>query len=202
MAVFKTLTGREQAAFYHARQRRLSLNNVSRGLFRNLFLPLTPAAHASALWPTRDNLYTVMAEIDVTGSSAAGVIFEIGSTAHGAGLTMSAGVLHAFAGNNSTDGVDVTFTPLVGRRLWVAIAMSPGNGRIALYIDGKLQARGVSSSGNFTSGLWAVAGVGAGIGQVDGTHNSRVPSVDTLSNVSMVSLVSFFSGQVPRGFVD
>jgi len=201
LQTLKEFTTEEQVTLYHARQRRLSLNDVMKGMFRTLFLPLTPAAHSSALWPTRNTLYTIVAEIDVTAAAAAGVIFEIGSTVQGAGITMSAGALFAFAGNNGTDGVDVTFTPAVGRRLWVALAISPGNGKIALYIDGKLQVRGTSSSGNFTSGLWALAGTGAGIGQVDGTHNSRVTSVNTLSNVSMVSPVSFFSGQVPRGFL-
>ncbi|MEE9367031.1 MAG: hypothetical protein V3W44_10115 [Dehalococcoidales bacterium] len=197
----KVLTEQEQVLYFYARGRRMSLNDISKGLFRTLFLPLTPADHLAALWPNRDTLYTIMAEIQIDGTLAEGVIVEIGGAVHGAGITMSAGVLFAFAGSNGTTGVDVSFTPAVGRRLWVALVMSPGNAKIAMYIDGRLEARGVSTAGTFLNGLWAAAGVDAGIGQVNATHNSRVPAVDALSNVSMVSLVSFFSGQAPRGFI-
>jgi len=196
----KELTGQEQVVYFYARGRRMSLNDVSKGLFRTRFVPLTPANLVTAGFPSKTILYTVMAEITIDAAGAAGVIFEIGSTTHGAGITMSAGVLYMFAGSNGDAGVDITFTPVIGRRLWVALALDPGNGRIGMYIDGKLQERKISVDTNFTGGAWAGTGDGA-VGQVNGTHNSRVPSVNTLSNVSMVSPVSFFSGQIPRGLL-
>lgn len=196
----KPFTEQEQVVYFYARGRRMSLADISKGLFRTRFIPLTPANLATAGFPSKNILYTVMAEITIDGAAAAGVIFEIGSTTHGAGITMDSGVLYMFAGSNGNAGVDITFTPAVGRRLWVALAMDPGNGRIGMYIDGRLQERKISVDTNFTTGEWADTGDGA-VGQVNGTHNDRVPSVNTLSNVSMVSQVSFFSGQVPRGLL-
>ena len=73
----KELTEQEQVVYFYARGRRMSLADISKGLFRTRFVPPTPSTYNSVGWPTavRSKLYTVMAEITIDGVSAEGVIF-------------------------------------------------------------------------------------------------------------------------------
>lgn len=196
----KVLDEAEHATYFHSRERVRSLRDVTKGLFRNLSLPLDSGTFLTTQFGDRSRPIVVTQEIEVTGGSPSGVIWEIGSVTQGAGLSFNGGTLTAGAGDGvGNGGVTATLAGITnGERVQVAVAINPGTQRIGIYVNGHLEsfADGVSA---FTNGEYADSSDGQ-VNGVNGTATPRLVSTATLSDVSIVSPVSVYIGQLPRGF--
>jgi hypothetical protein len=196
----KELDDLEQAVYSHARARVRSLRDITRGLFRSLVLPLDHGNFVAAQLGARTQPITVVLELEISDTSPSGVVWEIGSSAQGAGLSFDAGVLRVGAGNaTGTTGVATSLSGLSdGQRFQVAVAINPGTRRIGVYIDGHLEAFADGALA-FPSGEYSDSGAGR-VNGVNGTVTPRLVAATALTDVAIVSPVSIYVGQLPRGF--
>lgn len=196
----KPLDEVEQAVYYHSRERVRSLRDITTGLFRTLVLALDSGDFSNGQFGALTRPVTVVHWIEVTGASPSGVFWEIGSSSQGAGLSFDAGALVVAAGDGAGDGgVSVALSGITqGERVQVAAAISPGSKRVAIYVNGYREAYAVGVD-PFTGGAYSDSGDGR-VNGVNGTVTPRLGVATALSDAAIVSPVSVYVGQLPRGF--
>lgn len=199
-----------QHTYWKLREKTRQRRNLVSGLFRTHLLGPAPQNFVTATLfpsstvpPTLERPCTFVVDVLITGASADGVVIEMGSSTHGMAITLGAGVIYGAAGGAGAEvanGAHATFTPGVGRRLQVGLAVipGPGVGTVYLFIDGKLVSKVQSTSTNFTGNAIADVLSDGAIAQVNGTLTGRVPAVTVPTNFQIVSPVSIYVGQIPR----
>jgi len=86
----------------------------------------------------------------------------------------------------------------VGERVQIAVAINPGTKKVGIYVNGHLEAKATGVD-QFTGGVYADSGDGR-VNGINGTVTPRLVVDTTLANVAIVSPVSAYVGQLPRGF--
>ena len=148
---FKELSAEEQAAYFHARTRRMSHSDLMKGLHRthNFTWPqqdLDPVAY----FGDRERPITFATRIKITGDSPNGLIVEWGGSLRGMfiGISSDGGfieVASGTAGKNSDgdaiNGAHGTYTPpgltTIGAMFRIVYAISPGFGAAELWVNGE-----------------------------------------------------------------
>lgn len=158
----------------------------------------------------RDQPITFATAIEITGASAAGIIFEFGDDTTGAKLAITGGDL-VFAAGNSLDaddgGVDDSATiaalGVTGARLRVAAAINPGSGVVRVWVNGEAVIRAAAVTA-FTSGIWSSANLGSFAAAHSGSASTQRGVVATVngapSDFKVTETLSAYIGQLPRQF--
>lgn len=197
-------TAQQQAALFHARERRRGLYEPSLDLHRTHRLSNAQGAiDVGDMFPSRLEPITLAFTVVRTGASN-GVLFEFGSAARGFAAALDVGDLIVAAGEGiaSSDGVTLTLAgalPEEGVKYRVAIAIVPGLGSARAWVNGALVGSDVSASGSF-GGDWAADEAGR-IADVSGTIIDRIPVGQrvALADASIVGdAVLGFDHQHPR----
>ena len=136
--------------------------------------------------------------------SPSGVILESGATGQGIALWADGNTLYFGAGDGSTsttnnDGVIIStdISAYTGQTVDIVAAVDPDTGEAAIYIDDCWQVSGAASGGSLQSGEWA-GGDDRGYGRVG--SGVRNPAPGSNFNGTLVSDLSFYSGQLPANF--
>lgn len=201
------LTGPQQAAYFHSRERRRSLAGVLE-LFRTHVFAIPTASVAVAAFPdpNRDRPFTIRTAVQITGAAAAGLIFEFGDATTAMALFLSGGqVLTARAGDaGASDRAlaswDFGDTFPDGMTLDIVVAVRPGDGRIRIWVGGNEVARATATNGKLDNG-WAAASTGAFAAAAQGALPADVTETGAPSDFLVITPLSAYVGQVPRHFV-
>jgi len=198
-------TPRQQADFFHARERRKSLRHPGFELHRTHDFDVDQTGIAvSDLFPDRSLPFTVGTKVKITGAAPAGVIFELGDTTTGLAIWIAAAddkLYAAFGDAVAADGVTLEGPVTVQNQvLDIVVACIPSSGKARMWVNGDLVASGVATGGEFPNG-WAAASNGA-VAAVEGTVTTRVAVGDriALSNAQVILPVSCYHNQRPRQF--
>lgn len=198
----------EQVRYFYSRERTRSLRDPTKNLFRtHLFGVQETVVDTDGVFGTRDRLITFGTSIAVDSLTApAGIIMEFGSSSVGTKLALSGTTLFVAAGNaTGTDGVDdsVSLASLgeVGAIHDLVLAISPGDGKIRLFVNGDIVIR-LEGGEQFVSGVWTDAEDGAiGSAQAGGSSTQRGQTINgTPVDFSLIQRMKVFQGQLPRQF--
>lgn len=140
-----------------------------------------------------------------TATTPDGVIFESGATGQGIAASFGGGNLVFAAGDGAatSTGTDSIFGLVsiasipAGLHHFVFVADPIGPAEIGVYIDG-IRVVNQSIAGAMQSGEWAGTD-SSGYGQVGGSIRAGVNSA-ALSNATLTTNLSFYSGTAPAGF--
>ncbi len=199
------LSSADQAALFHSRQRSRGKRNILAGLQRTLFLPPDHGNFDFEQVGDRSRPLTVSFELQITGTPS-GLVWQVGSSGVGAGMAFVSGALNGAAGNASGGtGVTVNLSAgaagaifSAGSAHQIVWAVNPGTQKMGIWANGVEVIRGQGASA-FPSGEHSGAGDGA-IAQANGGVTARLGTTASLSGAVIASAVSFFVGQLPRGF--
>lgn len=208
---FKELSEQEQAVFYHARRRRESVMDPSRGLFRTHRFDIPTANIPVAAFPTAKlgQQVTVRTKIRITGS-ALGAIFEFGDSTAGIALALDGQSLYFTAGDgtaSSSDSATIQFDNgaawPAGLELDIVAACRPSEGTIRLWLDGDLSGFAQASGGALLNSRWSGAAAGSFASAPNGTINLNIPSSARIapSGFKVIAPLSVFVGQVPQQYL-
>ena len=195
------------AHLLNARNRRLALLDPSLGLHQTHSFPAgTTPIDVGASFPVRDRPVTLALRLAATAAGATGVVLELGSSTSGVKVDVDAGSVFVAAGDGSGGGgVGGSFDAsgllgAVGRVIPVVLAISPGDGRIKLFVDGAAVLR-LDGGQAMGGGAWAADSDGSYGAATVGTANTRASAVSAApTNFELVSPLSVFVGQLPLQF--
>ena len=198
----------EQAVYHHSRKRTRSLRDIAKGLTRTHRFDITEATVLTGdVFPSRARPMTMTTEIEITGVAATGLLFEFGSSTTGIKLAVDLGSLFFAAGDVAVGdgGIDgsvvIPALDVVGARLQVAVAISPGLGQARIWVDGLLVARIQNTPAvKLTNDNWSDTGSGSIAAIQNGTSNSRVAITAAPVDFEMVERLSVYMGQLPKAF--
>lgn len=204
----KELNELEQAALFHTRESTRGRRDPTKELFRTALLGVQDAAvDTGAFFPDRDRPVTFATEIETSGATPSGNIFEFGDSTSGIQLGLNDDTLSFAAGNGAagTDGIDdsiiVPSLAIVGARHHLVVAVNPGQGKGRVWINGILALRVQNDPAvALLNGVWASNAMGAIADAQNGTSNLRVTDNAAPSNFALVKPFTVFMGQVPRQF--
>lgn len=190
----------QQVGRFNATERRRSLAGVPE-LFRTHSFAIPTTTIPATAFPVRNTPVTFQTALRITnGATAAGLLFEFGdnlTNAVAAWLDV-AGVLHFRAGPPASFPHAIwdnggSFTN--GRKMELLFLVRPGNGLVAIFVDGKERARG---SGTISQ--WARAAAGSFAADANGAPPADV--LQTLAPVGfeLIKPLSVYINQVPRNF--
>lgn len=199
-------TAQQQAALFHARERRRDRAARPLELFRTHRFTVAQGSIATGtVFPDRLQELTLSLTVRRASAGSNGILFEFGDSTRGFAAALDGDDLIVAAGDAdaSTDGATLTLAdalPATSRDYRLSIVVIPGKGEALVWIDGEFAGRAVSTSGSFGAGGWSSSGAGA-IGAVQGTVIDRIPLGQrvSLANASIIGEVSAFDGQRPRG---
>lgn len=195
------LTARQQAAYFHARERRLSKQDPESGLFLTHTFTDTDfnvaAAFPSALVPL-----TFGIDVQLTATSI-GTVFEIGGGTWGTalGLDALAGDLAFCSGGprSQPDGVSATHSFVFpnSRRVRFVAAVHPLRRIANLWMDGRLVAAAISGGDTFQTHDGDTGGLG--FISSDATNRLSNFKVGDLTDATIVGKLRVYYNQNPRG---
>ena len=206
----KALSEREQAVYFHSRERRKSLAGTpelhrTHRIFGDTVMAVAPIA--AALFPVRDTLITFKTAIRITAAAPTGLVFEFGSSSRGVAIWVDNNLLRVRAGSAATfDRARATFNNTVdfpvGLEMEIVAAVRPGDGRVRLWGNGRELARDTSVNGNFGSPSdWAASSAGSFATAVQGSTPADVDQTGAPTNFEVIEPLSVYVGQIPRHFV-
>jgi hypothetical protein len=213
----KVLNGREQAVYFHSRERRRSLGGYPELFRTHQFYNAAGSAIAVAniatgtVFPARTELITFRTSItiDDNGGVHAGLVFEFGETTRGCALWLEDDKIGFHAGAaGDADGATALFDNggelPVGWKLDLVVAARPGDGRVRIWGNGHELARATATNGDFGSpSEWSSNAAGSFAAAPQGTVVSDVPvgSAQAPDGFTVTSPLSAYVKQAPRHFV-
>jgi len=173
------------AGGYYSERRNRSLVTGTSKLFRTHRI-LSGAIATGTVFPYRTGDVTFEFEISIDGAAPSGTALTLGTTAQ-VTVDISGGDLVVHAGSAAGNGITLTATGVLhnGKNHKVVIGIRAGTGQMRVWVDGRLEARGVSAGGDFPSG-WADTGAGSYAG--------------SMTQSATVGPLKAFIKQVPRHF--
>ena len=207
----KALSEREQAVYFHSRERRKSLAGIpelhrTHRIFGGTEMAIANIATA-VVFPVRNTLITFKTAIRITAADPTGLVFELGSSSRAIAVWVDNNLLRARAGSAATfDSARATFNNTVdlpiGLEMEIIVAVRPGDGRIRLWGNGTELDRDTSVNGDFgTPSNWAAGSAGSFAAAVQGTTTADVSQTGAPTNFEVIEPLSVYMGQVPRHFV-
>lgn len=209
------LSKRRQAALFHGRERRRSLQGIPE-LTRTAQIYGTTVMEVAnldtgELFPSRLTPITFRTKIEITDNSGEhrGIVFEFGDDAIGCVLWIGDETIGFHAGedgtvNGATALYDLGAELPVGGTYDLVAAVRPGDGRVRLWSNGLELARATASSNGFgTAGTWAADSEGSFASAKQGTVVPDLPAASDKApdGFTVVSPLSVYLGQVPKHFV-
>lgn len=206
----KILDEQEQAIYFYSRSRTRSFREPSNGLFRThrfsgaVTIPVSTIV-TSVSFPDLDRLITLSAEIEVSGASASGIIWEFGSSTQGAKLAIDSGSIFLSAGDVSGSGgvdgsVAVAALGITEARMLLTVAINPGKGQARLWIDDQIALR-LNSVSAMLDNSWTDSADGALLSAQSGTSTQRGQAINGAPvDFFGVRPLDVFQGQIPRQF--
>lgn len=200
-----TSLSRRAAILHAARERRKGLQDPAYGLFGVHVFAAGAAVTASSSFPAavRDRPATFAVSVVRTDAASSGLVFELGSSSVGIAAALDGPdlIVAAGAAAASDDGVTLTLTdalPGLDQTYRIVVAVVPGSGRLAVWIDGRL-VDFATSVGEVLTG-WTDADDGAVGATPEGTVLDRIaaPLQVAPSDFDLVSPLRVFVGQTPR----
>lgn len=203
------LNKQKQAIHFYARSRTRSFREPALGLFKThqftgaVTIPIA-TIDTSASFPDLDRPITLTTEIEITGASAAGIVWEFGSSAQGAKLAIDSGSLFLAAGDDAgADGVDgsiaIAALGVTGARLLLTVAINPGKGQARLWIDDQTALR--LNGDPMLTNSWTDIGDGALASAQAGTSTQRGQTINGAPvDFLLTRPLDVFQGQIPRQF--
>lgn len=200
----------QQAAYFHARERRRSLAGIPELFRTHRFQGVSVMAVANIstdVFPIRDSEVTFKTAIRIADNTTgrAGLIFEFGATASGVAIWLEDQIIGFRAGGTGDDGVAGTFDngaqwPAT-LELDIVAAIRPGLGLVALWANGQEIIKAQSVNSSFTSGEWAASSAGSFAAAVQGTTPADVAETGAPTNFEVIEPMSVFLGSRPRQFI-
>lgn len=194
-----------------ARKRRLRKRRPGSGLHQtHRFAIGATDIDTDADFGARTSPIAFATEIEITDTSAAGIIFEFGDDTTGTKLAISGGDL-VFAAGNSTDshdgGVDASATiaalGVAGFRFRITAAINPGAGLVRVWVNGDVVIRAAAVTA-FTSNLWTSANNGSFAAAHSGSASTQRGVVSGIngapSEFRAIAPLRVYRGQIPRQF--
>lgn len=211
----KEFDGREQAVYFHSRERRRSLAGIvelhrTHRIFGGTSMPVANIDVAS-VFPVRTTLITFRTSVRIIAGAGQhrGLMFELGDATIGAAAWVGDQTIGFHAGEDGVvDGATALFDNSaelpVGLELELVFGVRPGDGRVRMWGNGTEIARSVASSGDFgAAGAWAAASAGSFAAAAQGTVVPDVPVISqgAPAGFEVIEPLSVYVGQVPRHFV-
>lgn len=199
----RDLDGREQAVYFHSRERRRSLAGVPE-LFRTHRFGIPTSPVPAAAFPYHALLVTFWTAIRITGGSPAGLLFELGDATTAVAAWIDGSDVSLRAGDTGDDAAVATFTQAgglpLGLELDLVFSVRPGDGRVRIWGNGQEIARATAVNGQLPNG-WAAASDGAFAAAAVGALPADVTEAGAPSDFAAIEPLSVYVGQVPRHFV-
>lgn len=206
----KALDEQEQAVFFYARSRTRSFREPSNGLFKThrftgaITIPIATIV-TNDVFPDLDRVITLSTEIEISGASASGIVWEFGSSTQGAKLAIDSGSIFLSAGdvsgNGGVDGsVSIAALGITEARMLLTVAINPGKGQARLWIDDQVALRLDSVSGMLNNS-WTDSEDGALLSAQSGTSTQRGQTINGAPvDFFGVRPLDVFQSQIPRQF--
>lgn len=204
---------REQAGYYHARNRSRSFRDVTKGLFKTHdFGVANTDIDTDVVFPDRTRPITFHTQLGISDTLPEGMICEFGGATTGFAMSYAfTGILWAVgdgtaSSNTGADG-EILFTDVPafisdGALVDLTVAILPGKGEIRIWVNGAMKVRAQAAAGNFGDpSEWTGTGNGSvGSAQADATTQRRSFDVTTPNGFALVKPFKVFMGQIPRFF--
>lgn len=200
----KSLDEREQAIYFHSRERRRSLAGVPELFRTHRFGDIPTASLPAAAFTQRDRLVTFWTSIRVTGATPQGLIFELGDATTAVAAWITDTTINLRAGDAGDDASLATYSQGGGLpdtlELDLVFAVRPGDGRTRIWGNGREIARQQAVNGQLPNG-WAAGSDGAFAAAAQGALPADVTQTGAPSDFAVIQPLSVYVGQVPRQFV-
>ena len=198
-------TAEQQAALFHARERRRSFSGVPE-LARTHRFAIPTATLPAASFPSRVVPFTFATSIEVVenGGVHQGLIFELGDANVAIAAWVDDDQIGFRAGSLGDDRALASFTTgtgelQVGRRFDLVFSVRPGDGRVRFWDDSLELGRATAVNGAFPAG-WAAASDGAFAAAATGALPADVVRTGAPTGFVVVRPLSVYAGQYPRHF--
>ncbi len=202
VAEAKELTEQEQAAFFHARERRRSLAGIVQ-LYRTsrIFGPAMAADIPDVLLSgVLASPITFQTAVRINSGTDAGLIFGYGSGTSAVGLWLNSDQTLGFhAGAAGVDGATALTPALaVGGEFDIVVSVRPGNDKVRIWVNGREAARADSVNG---IGTFAAAGADGDFAQAGGPFVADITEQGAPTGFEVIEPLSVYTKQFPRHFV-